>query len=135
MPENIYTFNTTIQQSHLDHFGHMNNAVYLTLFEQARWDIINNNHYGLKEIQEAGVAPTILEIKIRFLREILLNDSIKIETQFISYVGKICKLSQRILRGDIVCCTAEFTIALFDLKKRKLVSPTPEWLKAIGMNQ
>jgi acyl-CoA thioester hydrolase len=37
------------------------------------------------------------------------------------------------LRGDEVCCTAEFTIGFFDLKARKLILPTPEWLKAIGM--
>lgn len=34
-----------------------------------------------------------------------------------------------------VCCEALFTIGLFDLTARKLILPTPEWLKAIGADK
>ena len=37
------------------------------------------------------------------------------------------------LRNDEVCCTADFVIGLFDLKQRKLVLPTDDWLYAVGM--
>ena len=30
-------------------------------------------------------------------------------------------------------CSAEFVIGLFDLNARKLVKPTPEWLRAVGV--
>ena len=36
------------------------------------------------------------------------------------------------VRDEEICCTADFTIALFDLHARKLVLPTPEWLYAVG---
>lgn len=122
----------TIHETYLDTFGHMNNAMYLTLFEQARWDLITSNHYGLKKIQETGLGPVILKIDIRFLKELRLRDKIIIETHFISYEKKIGKLLQKMVRGNEECATAEITFGLFNMKERKLVLPTPEWLRAIG---
>ena len=110
----------------------MNNATYLTLFEEARWELITKNNYGLTRIKETGLGPTILEAKIRYLRELKVRDEIVIETQLISYEKKIAKLTQKMLRGKEECCVADFTFALFDLKQRKLVLPTADWLRALG---
>lgn len=132
MANKIYSYPVTIKEIYLDTFGHVNNALYLTLFEEARWDCITKNGFGLKKIQEEKIGPTILEIKINFSKELRLRDEINIETQLISYEKKIGKLSQKMLRGDEVCCSAEFTIGLFDLKSRRLILPTREWLFAVG---
>lgn len=121
-----------IKEQHLDAFGHMNNAAYLTLFEEARWDIVTKNNFGMEKILQQGLGPTILEIKLRFLKELRLRQEIVIHTQLISYQKKIGRLLQKMLRGEEECCIAEFTIGLFSLKERKMVSPTPEWLQAVG---
>lgn len=127
-----FLYPITIQETHLDSFGHVNNATYLVLFEEARWELINKNGYGIQKIKETGLGPTILDVKVRFQKELWPRDHIIIETKTTSYTKKIFKLEQKMLRGDDVCCTAEFTMALFDLKERKLVLPTPEWLAAVG---
>ncbi len=132
MNHKIYTYPLTIKETYLDTFGHVNNAMYLTLLEEARWDLITQNGYGLKKIQESGMGPTILEFKLSFLKELCLRDKVTIETQLISYEKKIGKLSQKIIRNDEVCCIAELVMGLFDLKQRKLILPTKEWLEAIG---
>lgn len=121
-----------IYETYLDTFGHMNNAMYLTLFEQARWDLITSNDYGIKKIQETGLGPIILQIDIRFLKELRIRDEVIIETRFISYKKKIGKMIQKMMRGKEECTTAEITFGLFDMQERKLVLPTPEWLRAIG---
>ena len=36
----IYEYEKTILEQHLDTFGHVNNAAYLVLYEEARWDFI-----------------------------------------------------------------------------------------------
>lgn len=123
-----------IKESHLDTFGHVNNAEYLRLFEEARWDLVTQNGYGIDKIKETGLGPTILQINLRFIKEIRLRENITIETQIISYKNKIGKLGQKMVRNDEVCCEAEFTIGLFDTKERKLVLPTPAWLHAVGVN-
>lgn len=129
----IFTYSLTVKETYLDSFSHVNNAAYLMLFEEARWDFINNNGYGIKKIKETGLGPTILHIDISFSKELKARDEIIIESETISYKKKIGKLVQRILRSGEVCCTAEFTIGLFDVNQRKLVLPTDEWLKAIGI--
>ncbi|OGT39910.1 MAG: thioesterase [Gammaproteobacteria bacterium RIFCSPHIGHO2_12_FULL_36_30] len=129
-----YFYSVMIKENHLDVFGHMNNAQYFMLFEEARWEFITNNGYGLKKIKETGLGPTILEIHLRFLKEIRLREKIIIETQILYYKNKIGKLSQKMIRDGEVCCEAEFTIGLFSLKERKLVLPTSEWLTAVGVD-
>jgi len=131
----IFSYPLCIKETHLDVFGHVNNAMYLTLFEEARWDFLNKNGYNLKKIIETGLGPTILEITINFSKELRAREEIIIESQLISYKNKIGKLTQKIIRADEVCSTAEFTIGLFDIKERKLVLPTVEWLSAIGFNE
>lgn len=130
----IFYYPIIIKEIYLDTFGHVNNASYLILFEEARWDLITKNGYGLKKVQETGMGPTIVEIKLRFLKELLLRERVIIESQMLTYEKKIGILSQKILRDSEICCNAEFKLGLFDLSKRKLISPTAEWLDAVGMN-
>lgn len=126
-----YTF--TVEKKHLDSFGHVNNAMYLILFEAARWEIINNNGYDLAKIQHTGLGPTILEINIRFMRELLLGQTITVESQATQTKNKIGIMTQKMIRGTEVCCVAEFTMGLFDIKARKLVTLTEDWLRATGV--
>ena len=135
MDAKIYSYPLIIKEIYLDTFGHVNNAVYLTLLEEARWDFVTKNGYGLKRIQESGLGPTILNIKLSFFKELRLRDEIIITTQLISYERKKGTLVQKMIRNDEVCCEAEFVIGLFNLAERKLVLPTPEWLEAIGMER
>lgn len=133
MQAKTFSYTLKIREGHLDTFGHVNNAVYLMLLEEARWDMLNTNGYGVKKMQDTGIGPTILEIKIVFLKELRLDDKITIETKVVSYDSKIGKIEQRIIRNDDVCSTAELTIGLFNLKERRLIVPTPEWLAAVGI--
>lgn len=133
MKATVFSYPVIIKEAHLDTFGHVNNASYLSLLEEARWDLLTQNGYGLKKIQETHLGPTILEIKLTFLKELRLRENITIESQMISYNEKIGKLAQKIIRDGVVCCEAEITVALFDLSLRKLVLPTTDWLKAVGI--
>jgi acyl-CoA thioester hydrolase len=44
------------------------------------------------------------------------------------------KIRQEMINQDNkICSTAEFTVAVFDLKTRKIIEPTERWIKAIGL--
>ena len=133
MVSKVFSYPLMIKETHLDTFGHVNNAVYLTLFEEARWELITQNGFGMNEIKKTGLGPTIMQVKLDYLRELRLRDQIIIETHLISYEKKVGKLMQKMIRGSDVCCTAEFVFGLFSVAERKLVLPTPEWLKAVGV--
>lgn len=123
-----------ISEAHLDSFGHLNNARYLELFEQARWDLITERGFGIDEIKRTRTGPTILEITLRFMRELAAREAVVIRTEMLSYERKIGKLRQQMIKADgSVACEAVFTIGLFDVERRKLVEPTPAWLQAIGL--
>ena len=132
----IFRYKLLVRESHLDTFGHMNNATYLQILEEARWDLITSRGYGLRTIQKVGAGPVVLEFNLKFLKELKLRQEITIESQLISYEGKIAKLRQDIFNDkNELCFQGVMTFALFDTKERKLVAPTPEWLYAVGIEK
>jgi acyl-CoA thioester hydrolase len=132
----LFQYSMLIREHHLDTFGHVNNATYLEMLEEARWEFINARGFGMKHIQQIGLGPTILEWHIKFLKEIRLRQTITIVSQTLSYEKKIGLLRQDILNAENeLCSRAEMTFGLFDTKERKLVLPTPEWLYAVGLSQ
>ena len=129
-----------IQENHLDTFGHVNNAVYLQIFEQARWDLITRRGYGIEKIKESGLGPVILEANVKFRREVKNRTHIVVRTTPLEYRGFMGQLRQRVYKkatGDQkeeMACEAIFTVALWDTDKRKLVKPTPEWAHALMLD-
>jgi thioesterase-3 len=123
-----------IVERHLDTFGHVNNATYLELFEAARWEWITSNGFGLQRIQALQQGPTVLEVTLRFKRELKNRQRILIRTWVESFTGKVCIIIQE-MRDEAgeLCCDGRFTCALFDLKARRLIAPTAEWLRALGV--
>lgn len=137
MISKTHTYELKIVEKHLDTFGHVNNATYLELYEEARWDLIDLNGYGLKHIQEGGQGPVILNINISFKAELKNREIIKIETHVKEVKNPlVMSLEQVMIKSDgTIASTAIFDIGLFDLKKRKLIAPTSEWLEAIGVSE
>ena len=135
MEPNPFQYEITIRESHLDSFGHVNNAAYLVLFEEARWEFITRNGYGLKEVQAYQKGPVILELTMRFKREVKLREKVKISVHLVSQERKITMLSQQMLKEDgTVAAEITLIFGLFDLQTRRLIEATPEWKKALGLN-
>ena len=131
----VYQYPVTIKEHHLDSYGHVNNAAYLELYEEARWEAITQGGYGYNTIHETGLGPVILEVNLKFLKELKLREKITITLETVSYEGKICKLKQQMIKENKeIASEGQFTIAFFDLKNRKLILPNADWLRALGIN-
>jgi thioesterase III len=132
--EASHEYRVFIRESHLDTFGHVNNATYLQLFEEARWDLITARGFGLEAIQRTRLGPVILEATVKFRREVKNRETLIIVTGLLDYEGKIGRMSQRALKEDgELACDATFVIALWDIDARKILLPTPEWKQAVGL--
>lgn len=130
-----FEYNFQVLESHLDTFGHMNHATYLTVFEQARWEMITNAGWGVERIHKEQIGPTILEVKIQYKRELRLREKIKIKTKINPYKGKFTTIEQDMVNEeDKVCAHIELLIGVFDLQKRKLIQPPDDWM-AIGQKE
>jgi YbgC/YbaW family acyl-CoA thioester hydrolase len=132
----VHEFRVQIREHHLDTFGHVNNAAYMQIFEDARWEVITENGYGLKEVAASKIGPTILESHLKFRREIKNRETIVVRTWVSGHSGKITTLRQVMVneKGE-EACVADFVSGLFDMNTRRLVEPSPEWMKAIGLLQ
>ncbi|MET0792443.1 MAG: thioesterase family protein [Polyangiaceae bacterium] len=136
MANRVFEQTIVICEAQLDTFGHVNNARYLEIFEQARWDLITANGFGLDTVRSSGTGPVILEVTLRFLREVKNRQQLVIRTSLDSYEGKIGKMTQLLLdETEQVCCEGNFVFAQWDTESRKIIAPTPEWRRAVGMEE
>jgi acyl-CoA thioester hydrolase len=134
LPSSDHIHELLIREQHLDAYGHVNNAAYMVLFEEARWEWITPNGFGVEQIQKLGFGPVLLEASIRFTREIKLREKIRIVTRLKAQKGLISYVYQEMIKEDgQVGAEGTFVIGLFNLETRKLMRPTPEWKKAIGL--
>ena len=74
----VFETQIEIQETDLDVFGHVNNAAYLRLFENARWKFITDWGVGLKEIFATQIGPVILEVQVQFMKELKARERITI---------------------------------------------------------
>lgn len=135
MPDfKTFRYPVLIKEHHLDTFSHVNNATYLELLEEARWEFLNANGFDLTTIHASGVGPVVLECNIQFMKELTLRQTIIIESQMMSYEKKIGVMRQDIVDNQGVHYSkAKMTFGFFDLRARKLILPNDEWLRAIGV--
>ncbi len=133
-----FEYRVKILERHLDAFGHVNNATYLELFEEARWDFITANGFGLQEVQTTHKGPVILDLQLSFKRELFNRQEILITSQFTGMKSRlVMNLHQKIIQqeGAKLASEIDLSLGLMDLKARKLMEPTPEWLKAVGVEE
>jgi thioesterase-3 len=134
MANQIFEYKMLIRESHLDSYGHVNNAAYLTMYEEARWELVTSRGYGYQKVHETGEGPVILEVNLKFLHELRLREEITITTEMLDYPGKIGHLKQQMIKPDgSVASEAIFVMGLFDLKARKMILPTEAWKTAVGL--
>lgn len=129
-----FDYQLQIIEKHLDTFGHVNNATYLELYEQARWDIISSRGFSLEEIQTKKVGPVVLDLNLKFQAELRNRETITIKSKVLGMKNKYAmEMEQQMIKSDgKVASTMLISFGLFDLKERKLLLPTKEWNEAIG---
>lgn len=126
----------TISETQLDVYGHVNNAGYLSIFEEARWDWLNSKGLGLEELKRLGEGPIVLELQLKYLKELKARDKIQIETRVEAFQGKVSKIHQSIVfaegpkKGE-VSAAAVFIFGIFDFTKRKLLPPSDRWKESL----
>ncbi len=125
-----------VLEKHLDSFGHVNNATYLELYEQARWQMITERGYSLEKIMKDKKGPVILDLEMKFKKELLNRNWFTITSQFTEHKNHLVGVVEQEMLNEEgeICSTLKLSVGLFDMEKRKLIRPTDEWLEAIGAN-
>lgn len=122
-----------IRLNDLDSFGHVNNAVYLTYFEEARLmffhDLIGTEWNWHKH----GVILARNEIDYKLPLD--LSDNAKIEVWISALGRKSFEVSYRITKqtedGNATCTTGKSVAVCIDYQTRKTIPVPDEWRKAV----
>ena len=64
----------------LDSLGHVNHAVHLNYFEQARFEALARCGFTYAELARRGWAIHVVRIEVDYLSEVLLGDRLRIRT-------------------------------------------------------
>jgi acyl-CoA thioester hydrolase len=120
----MFEYKFSVRGYELDSYGHVNNAVYLNYFEQARWEIFRqldlidyfkNNHLLL----------VVTEIQIRYSREISLFDELVIHTKVAKEAPYLVFYQKMYLcKSKVKVCSANVKTLFTD--KGKLTHDIPE---------
>jgi acyl-CoA thioester hydrolase len=65
----------------LDSYGHVNNAVYLQYYEQARWEMMKELGF-LDKLKDTGLSVVVVESLVRYMREACMFDELVVESRF-----------------------------------------------------
>lgn len=76
-----FIFNFEVRGNELDSLGHVNNAVYLNYYEQARWLIIEE--IGLLEyFKQSEQYLVVIKANLKYIKELTLLEKARVITTF-----------------------------------------------------
>lgn len=106
----------TLRYSDMDALGHLNNAVYATLFEAGRVDYVEQK---LAALTPAGTGYVIVRLEIDFNAEARYPGTADIMTAITRLGGSSMTFTQSIRIAGRLVASAACICALFDLTRRK----------------
>ena len=119
----------------IDAMGHVNNAVFLNYFEQARIDFFKSRVGTDWDWKNQGIV--LARNEIDYLLPVLMNDDVMIETSvleigrksmtigFVVYDGQVEDMQRQFARGKCV-------LVAFDYKAGKTKEIPEEWKEAMS---
>ncbi|MEA2107807.1 MAG: thioesterase family protein [Pseudomonadota bacterium] len=121
----------TVRSSHIDMFGHVNNAKYIEFLEWDRVQMAEDHGVDFMGMVAEGIGPAVVHLEVNYRREASMGDILVIDTRAVELKNdKVGTLEQTITNkksGEIIC-DAVITFVMFDLHRRKSV-PMPEAMK------
>ena len=133
----IFEYKKQVLEHHLDTYGHVNNAVYLQIYEEARWDISENAGWGWQKVMDEKIGPVVLAANITYKKELHNREWIKITTQFKKMRNSlVAVLWQEIYNQQgRLASTLELQIGMINLTTRKLLHPSERFLQMLGAQE
>ncbi|MEW5826667.1 MAG: thioesterase family protein [Candidatus Bipolaricaulota bacterium] len=117
---------------HEDRFGHVNNARYLEILEEARWDYLEKRGVDAQFLKKQGVFPVVVRLTISYRRPASTGDELLVETRVVSGGRRKVVLAQeaRFAGSEELCVEAEVTAVFIDETTGRPAPLTEQWLRA-----
>ena len=118
--------NLKVRFAELDPYAHVNHAAYVSYFEVARTEALEDCGRALEDVAAEGIQFVVTEIQVKFKKPAVQGDVLEIDT-WISEIGRAStRWSQRIRRGDELLVTEDLRVAIANSQGRP--TKPPSWL-------
>jgi len=126
------TTRITVRGYHEDRFGHVNNARYLELLEEARWAHLEERGLDPDFFDSHGIFPVVVRLSMSYRRPATAGDVLEISADAASAGRRRMVIVQqaRFASSDEVCVEAEVTVVFLDEKTGRPVPLSDEILRA-----
>ena len=119
----------------LDTQGHLNWAEYLHYAEHTRWEFLAAAGITQDELLATGFGPVVLDVSVRFRRELRGGDDVDVSCAFVFEGGKTFRILQDFTRPDgRVAASLSGTSGLIDLRERRLTDHPEKHFRALATN-
>lgn len=116
-----------IRFNDIDAYGHVNNAIYLTYFEEGRSQYFRDKVGEEWDWQNEGIL--LARNEIDYKRPVLLQDEARIEIWVSTSGNKSVEVEYRIVKKEkgewVICTTGKSVLVCFDYNRQKTI-PVPE---------
>jgi YbgC/YbaW family acyl-CoA thioester hydrolase len=79
-PPHVFESRFKVRSYELDGFAHMNHAVFLNWFEQARFDVFEAGGFPAPQIQARGWGVYVVKLEVEYLKEAKLGDELVVRS-------------------------------------------------------
>lgn len=126
----MHRYTAKVRWSELDPYAHLNHAVYLTICETARIDLLDQIGWGLNAMKERGFQIVVVEVNARFIAPAEYGDELSVETKVADVSRASTVWHQQIFRDDERLFSMHVKAAMTDLDG-KLLRPPAEFKAAL----
>jgi len=134
MPEIKFFHPVEVRYGDLDAQGHVNNAKFLTYFEQARLEY--SMHLGLFARNQSfmDLGTIVADVHIAFLAPIHYGDEVQVGVRTAKIGNKSMTVEQTIVKvvGGEELAKGEIVLVAFDYREQKTIPVPDEWRQKIS---
>lgn len=127
----MFTHQIKVRGFHCDLYGHVNNARYLELLEETRWEWLNSLT-SFDFFEKKHLSFVVVSITIHYKRPSVLNDLLTISVELTHMTNRSATVHQKVIRNtdEKLIAEADVTFALVDNSAGRSV-PLDDELKEV----
>ncbi len=120
-----FSYIPEIRFADIDAMGHVNNAVYLTYFEQTRIHFFHAVAGGKWDWNELGIL--VAKSEINYFKPVHLGDIVEIKTYCVHFGTKSFSVKYELWRGEELCTTGVAVLVCFNHNEKVTIEMPELW--------
>jgi acyl-CoA thioester hydrolase len=123
-----------VRYGDLDPQGHVNNAKFLTYFEQARIEYWIQMGFFTKDQSFMEIGVIVADVRLTYLEPVYFGQNIKVGVRVIRLGNKSMTWEQNVVDADTdkELAKGELVIVAYDYKSRKTIPLPQDWREKIS---